>query len=105
MIYMKVLEMNVNLTKKQEDKLAELYNNFIEREEEFERKTGLRIISSINNYQNCIIKNARNKFILGKVYKNCISIGSGDIREFDTIQEIQKLNEEQLQNIEKYSKM
>lgn len=102
---MKILETNVNLTKEQEDKLAELYNNFIEREAEFEKATGLRVVTSINNYQNCIIKNARNKFILGKVYKNCISIGSGYIREFDTIEEIQKLNEEEIKNIEKHSKM
>ena len=53
----------------------------------FEKETELKVVKTINNNKNCIIKNARNKFILGKVYKNCISIGSGYIREFDTIEE------------------
>lgn len=71
----------------------------------FEKETELKVVKTINNNKNCIIKNARNKFILGKVYKNCISIGSGYIREFDTIEEIQKLNEEEIKDIEKHSKI
>lgn len=79
--------------------------NYIERKEEFEKFTKLEIVKPINNYRNCIIRNSAGRFILGRVYKNTISIGSGIIEEFEKIEDLEKLNDKQIKELEIFSKI
>lgn len=46
----------------------------------------------INNDYAALV-NSRGKFILGKKYKNCLSIGSGLVSEYDTLAEIEEAAE------------
>lgn len=79
--------------------------NYIERKEEFEKFSHLKVIKPINNYRNCIIINSAGNFILARVYENTISIGSGIIKEFKKIEDLEKLNDKQIKEIEMFSKI
>lgn len=67
----------------------EFFNKYVELEEDehFILRGMFEFVGIKINDEYGALLNACNKFIVGKIYKNCLSLGSGHVKEFRTYNE------------------
>lgn len=86
-----------------DNEMDKYYN--LEKEEQFIYYTVCHTFLAIKyNNEYAILLNGFNRFIIAKVYKNCLSIGAGIIVEYNSYQEATRYIRHNLQYIEKKAK-